>query len=59
MLGASTPFSPVLFDYGIDVLAGTKVVDPSAALHAIAEGATFSQVPGKKLLTMRRVGQSE
>jgi hypothetical protein len=54
VLGPSTPLSPVLFDYGVDVISGTKVVDTDLVLTLISEGATFRQVkgPGVRLLTM-------
>jgi hypothetical protein len=54
MLGGTTPLSPVLFEYGIDVIAGTVLTDPEAAILAVSQGATFRQIPGKRLLTMAR-----
>jgi uncharacterized protein (DUF4213/DUF364 family) len=54
LLGASAPLSPVLFDYGVDAVSGTVVVDVPAVLKAVGEGATFRQIPGKRLLTMMR-----
>lgn len=54
VLGPTTPLSPVLFDYGVDVLSGTRVVDPDTALRCIAQGATFRQIKGTRLLTMSR-----
>ncbi|MCL4459569.1 MAG: DUF364 domain-containing protein [Chloroflexi bacterium] len=54
LLGPTTPLSPVLFDYGVDVLSGTRVIDVELALRCISEGATFRQVRGVKLLTMTR-----
>jgi uncharacterized protein (DUF4213/DUF364 family) len=54
VLGPTTPLSPVLFDYGVDVISGTKVVDAEAVLRCIGQGATFKQVKGVRLLTMRR-----
>jgi uncharacterized protein (DUF4213/DUF364 family) len=54
MLGASTPLTPVLFELGVDAVAGTLVVDIPAALRGVAQGATFPQVGGKRLLTMMR-----
>lgn len=56
LLGASAPLAPVLFERGVDVLSGTRVVDIPAALQAVGEGATFRQIPGKRLLTMKRQG---
>jgi uncharacterized protein (DUF4213/DUF364 family) len=52
VLGPTTPLSPVLFDYGVDVLAGVKVVAPKKTIRSISEGAIFSQVEGVKLVTM-------
>jgi uncharacterized protein (DUF4213/DUF364 family) len=54
VLGASAPLSPVLFDRGVSAVAGTKVVDVQSVLAAVREGATFRQIPGKRLLTMFR-----
>ncbi len=51
VLGGSTPLSPQFFDYGVNAVAGTLVVDVEAALSAVAQGATFRQIPGKRLLT--------
>lgn len=54
LLGPSTPLSPVLFEYGVDVIAGTQVVDIDTTLRCISQGATFRQVKGVKLLTMTK-----
>lgn len=54
LLGPSAPLSPVLFDYGVDVISGTQVVDPLAVLRCISQGATFRQVEGVRLLTMAK-----
>ena len=54
MIGPTSPLSPVLFDYGVDVIAGIKVVEPKKAIHSISEGAIFSQVRGVRLIIMRR-----
>jgi len=51
ILGPSTPLSPVLFDYGANIIAGSRVRDENAVLHCIGQGATFQQVTGVKLLT--------
>jgi uncharacterized protein (DUF4213/DUF364 family) len=55
MLGPTTPLSPVLFDYGVDLIAGTQVVDPVAALTTVSQGAIFRQMRGVRLVTMTRV----
>ncbi|MGD0204907.1 MAG: DUF364 domain-containing protein [Dehalococcoidia bacterium] len=57
VLGPSTPLSPVLFDYGVDVVSGTRVVQPDLALRCLSEGATFRQIRGVRLLTMERQEQ--
>jgi len=52
ILGGSTPLSPILFDYGIDAIAGTIVTDPQVVLQYVSQGATFRQIKGIKLVTM-------
>ncbi|MBN2007415.1 MAG: DUF364 domain-containing protein [Anaerolineae bacterium] len=52
MLGGTTPLSPVLFEFGVDAVSGTLLVDPVPAMLAVSQGATFRQIPGKRLLTM-------
>jgi len=54
MLGDTAPLSPVLFDYGIDAVSGTRVVEPETVLECVSQGATFRQIRGIKLLTMER-----
>lgn len=52
MLGGSTPLSPVLFDYGVDVIGGTIVDDPILVMEGIAQGATFRELRGKHPVLM-------
>ncbi len=52
LLGDSTPLSPVLFDYGVDALAGTKVIDPVTAMRCVSQGANFRQIRGTRRLTL-------
>lgn len=52
MIGPTSPLTPVLFDYGVDVIGGSKVVDPEKAIRSISEGATFRQVEGVRHLNM-------
>jgi uncharacterized protein (DUF4213/DUF364 family) len=54
VLGGTAPLSPVLFDYGIDAISGTKVVTPETVLRCVSQGATFRQIKGIRLLTMTR-----
>lgn len=44
LLGPSTPLSPILFDYGVDILSGALVEDIDATLRAVSQGAGFRQV---------------
>jgi len=52
VVGPTSPMSPVLFDWGVDVISGVKVVDPKGTIRSISEGAIFRQVKGVKLLNM-------
>jgi len=52
MVGPTSPLSSVLFDYGVDVIAGVKVVEPEKMIRCISEGAILSQIKGVKLITM-------
>jgi uncharacterized protein (DUF4213/DUF364 family) len=52
MLGDTAPLSPVLFDYGIDAISGTRVIDPELALRCVIQGATYRQIKGIRKLTM-------
>lgn len=54
VLGDTAPLSPVLFDYGIDAISGTKVIDPDSALRCVSQGATYRQIRGIRQLTMMR-----
>lgn len=54
VLGDSAVLSPVLFDYGVDAVAGTKVTDSELALRCVSQGANFRQVKGiQKLIMMK------
>lgn len=44
LLGPSTPLSPILFDYGVSVIAGAIVTDPQAALLGISQGISLHQL---------------
>jgi uncharacterized protein (DUF4213/DUF364 family) len=52
LLGASAPLSPLLFEHRVDAICGTQLTDVPAALRAVSQGATFRQIPGRRLLTM-------
>jgi uncharacterized protein len=42
LVGPSTPFAPVLYNHGIDTLAGTVVLEPDSVWRAAQEGAARS-----------------
>jgi uncharacterized protein (DUF4213/DUF364 family) len=52
LVGPTSPLSPLLFDWGIDVISGTIVDEPEAAIRSISEGAIFRQVKGVRLVNM-------
>ncbi len=54
MLGPSTPMSPVLFDYGLDVIGGIRVGDAKQVYNYIAQGAHFKQLRGIEKITLKR-----
>lgn len=57
LLGPTTPLSEILFDYGIDFLSGTRVVDAKKVLESISEGCHFRQLKkrgGAELLTLAK-----
>ncbi len=57
ILGPTTPLSPVLFRHGAGIIAGSRVIDETAVLQAISQGANFRQVTGVRLLAFTRPGQ--
>jgi uncharacterized protein len=52
VLGPSTPLSPFLFAHGASLLSGARVIDEAAVLRTVAQGATFQQVEGVRLVTI-------
>jgi uncharacterized protein (DUF4213/DUF364 family) len=57
LLGPSAPLSPVVFDWGLDGVSGTLVVEPDRVLRSVGQGATFRQIKrggGLRLLTRLR-----
>jgi uncharacterized protein (DUF4213/DUF364 family) len=54
ILGGTTPLSPILFDYGVNAVSGTRVINPEIVLRCISQGATFRQLRGTRLLTMTK-----
>lgn len=58
VLGPSTPLSPLLFDYGVDVISGSVVTDIDPVLRTVSQGGNFRQVhrAGVRLVNMIRSG---
>jgi uncharacterized protein len=54
VLGGSAPLSRVLFEYHIDAVSGSKVVDSDLVLRSVSQGATFPQLKGLLRLTMMK-----
>ncbi len=56
ILGPGTPLTPLLFEEGVDVLAGSAVLDVDAVVRSVAQGATFRQVRacGSRFVTLSR-----
>jgi len=54
ILGDTAPLSPLLFDYGIDAISGTKVINHELALRCVSQGATYRQIRGIRQLTMMK-----
>ncbi len=57
LLGPTTPMTTLLFDYGIDIISGSFVVDEAAALKYISEGINFRQLKrtgSVKLVTLMK-----
>ena len=56
LIGPTTPLTPILFDYGVDAISGSRVVDEEQVLRYVSQGATFQQLHrhGVKLLTMTK-----
>jgi len=52
MLGPSTPLSSMLFRHRVNILSGSKVIDETAVLRTVGQGATFQQVEGVRRLTI-------
>ena len=56
LMGPSTPMSPTLFDWGIDILSGSVVTQAQAVRAGLCQGAGFRQLHkmGVRLVSMRR-----
>lgn len=59
MIGASTPLSPVLYEFGVQILCGAIVTDPQATVFGISQGISTHQLRQAgyvRQVTMRKEG---
>jgi len=56
LLGPSTPMTPALHAFGIDVLCGTLIDDPDRVRRAVEQGAVTSQITGVRRMCLWRNG---
>jgi hypothetical protein len=56
VIGPTAPLSPVLFDYGVDIVSGARVADPALVLRQVGDGKDFRHMQGIRRLTLRRPG---
>jgi hypothetical protein len=54
VIGPTTPLSPVLFEYGVDVLCGSLAEDPREVLESVAAGGSTRRLPGMRQVSLRR-----
>ena len=52
MLGPSTPLSPILFDFGIDVIGGALVEEETTVLTMVDKGIPFRRLKGVRTVVM-------
>jgi uncharacterized protein (DUF4213/DUF364 family) len=52
VLGPSIPLSPVLFDFGVDVIGGAWVEDEEEVMKKMAQGGTARHVNGLRSVLM-------
>jgi hypothetical protein len=55
MLGPSTPLSPILFDYGVDIISGTIVSDKDLFINGIKEGKGFKNLKGRESVSIVKI----
>ncbi|MFO7596167.1 MAG: DUF364 domain-containing protein [Desulfocurvibacter africanus] len=51
MLGDSVPLTPLLFEYRVDALCGTVVINEDMVLRCVSQGSNYRQIQGVKRLT--------
>lgn len=59
LIGPSTPLSPVLYEFGVDVLSGTIATNPQQVLLGVGQGISMHQMRSAdliRLVTMKKEG---
>ena len=54
IVGPSTPFCPVLFDYGIDEILSISVKEPELMINSLSEGVIVPELKGVNFLLWKR-----
>lgn len=54
VLGPTTPLSSILFDYGVDAICGTLVLDIPLVLNQVKEGTPFKDMKGIQYVALLR-----
>ncbi|NLD27555.1 MAG: DUF364 domain-containing protein [Myxococcales bacterium] len=54
MLGPSSVISPVLFEYGIDEICGSRVIDDEMVIRFVSEGGSFGDLSGVEQIVLSR-----
>jgi len=57
LLGPTTPMTDVLFEYGVDMISGSMVVDTQRALTYIKQGANFRQLKRSGAIRLLTIGK--
>ena len=52
LIGPSAPLSPLLYDFGIQIISGTIVTDPRAVIRAVGQGISFKQMRKQDLVRL-------
>ena len=54
MLGPSTPLSPILFDFGLDLIGGSLVEEEGTVLTMVEKGIPFRRLRGVRTVVMAK-----
>jgi uncharacterized protein (DUF4213/DUF364 family) len=56
LVGPSTPLTPLLFDAGVDILAGTLIVDSDSVRRGVSQAASYQQIAGTRRVALAADG---